>query len=168
MPPRTRFQKKIDSVRWIGFTTSSTFLSVAAGTQAVLVTSAGIVPETLLRIRGNWACWPDGTGAPGRAAIITIGIAQVPEGTGTTVLWSPFTDPEAPWIYYDEVVLAQEEVVADNIAAQSVLSYRRMIDNKAMRKLRNREIQIVVENTTIAAALPVDIYVGGRMLFGAS
>ncbi len=54
------------------------------------------------------------------------------------------------------------------IACQEVLSFRREVDNKAMRRVRNQEVQVVLENTTIATALAVDVSIHVRMLAGQS
>ncbi len=166
MARRSGFQKKIDSVHWISG--QSSFAALGAGTVAATLANAQHLPETLMRIRGEWAAVPAAAGAPGRSALITCGIVLVPEGTGTTVLWSPFTDSDAPWIWWGTAYVAHEEVVVDVIACQEVLSFRREIDNKAMRRVRNQEVQVVLENTTIATALAVDVRIHVRMLAGQS
>ncbi len=161
MPNRGRHAKKIDNVHWtFGSWQAASF---TAGTVAVNVLSAQHLPETLLRIRGEQAASIDGTAAPGVGIALAMGIIQVPEGTGTTVLWSPITDGDAPWIWWDIFHLQYEEMVIDVIGAQACLSARRVIDSKAMRKLRNTELQFVAENATIAG-----FNAGGVMLYGSA
>jgi len=41
-----------------------------------------------------------------------------------------------------------------------------VIDSKAMRKVRNREMQLVIENTTLLSAGSVSVGVNGRVLAG--
>ncbi len=89
---------------------------------------------------------------------------MVPEGTGSTVLWSPLTDADAPWFYYSTFFLGYEEYVVDVIDSPVLTAYREIIDSKAMRRVRNQEVQLVVENTTIAGAVSVNIVAAGRML----
>ncbi len=157
--------KTIDTVHWTGF--SQTSLAAGAGSVAATLAAAQHLPETLLRIRGEWSAWNDGTGTvPGDAVIFACGIIQVPEGTSTTVLWSPLTDQDAPWIWWDGFTLAYEESVTDVIADQQMMSGRRVIDSKAMRKIRNTELQVVWENITIGTGMDVNSSLLGRILSG--
>ncbi len=143
---RGRGSKTIDTVHWTFG--SFAFAAVAtSATSAVNVLAAQHLPETLLRIRGEWCAWLDALSAPELQNNVTIGLIQVPEGTGTTVLWSPVTDGDAPWIWWDVMMLAYEEKVTDVVDVPGMTSGRRIIDSKAMRKLRNTEIQCVVEST---------------------
>ncbi len=160
---RGRFGKKIDTVHWIegGFS----FAGFGAGTVAQTATAAQHLPETLLRTRGEWAATFDATQAPGSGVFLTIGLIQVPEGTGTTVLWSPSTDSDAPWIWWDVFTLLYEESVIDVIATQNTLSRYRVIDSKAMRKLRNTELQWVAENSTITGHVAAGVNAAGSARF---
>jgi len=110
--------KKIDVLRWVGFDTSTTAFGFAAGTIGVTVLAAGASPETVMRTRGNLSAFIDGVEAPATSATISVGLHIVPEGTGTTVLTSPFTDAEADWFYHREFLIAYEEYVVDVISSQ--------------------------------------------------
>ncbi len=156
--------KKIDTVHWAYGSFSA--LAFSAGTVAANVLAAQHLPETLLRIRGEWICSLDGTQAPGVAVSIAVGLILVPEGTGTTVLWSPITDGDAPWIWWDTMGIEYQELVTDVIGAQAVMAGRRVIDSKAMRRVRNTELQFVAENATIGGAADVDIIGSARILAG--
>ncbi len=166
MPRRSGHAKKIDTVHWTLI--DSVFAGFAAGTSAVNLLAAQHLPETLLRIRGRWAGNLLGAQAPGVGLSVFAGIIQVPEGTGTTVLWSPFTDGDAPWIWWDVMHFFYNEAVVDVIASQSTLADRREVDSKAMRKLRNTELQIVLENVTMStfSASSVNMSLSGRVLSG--
>ncbi len=161
-----RHAKKIDTVHW----TLSQFASIAqsAGSVAVNLSAALHLPETLLRIRGEWAAAMSSAIPPGRGVSVVAGIIQVPEGTGTTVLWSPISDGDAPWIWWDTLHLIYAEQVADVIGSQMTSSGRRVIDSKAMRKLRNTELQVVIEQATITglSSTPVDVAGSVRVLAG--
>ena len=161
---RRRSGKKIDFVHWAGL--QFNFSALAAGVGGGTLSPAQHDPETLLRIRGNWYAYADGAGAPSRLALLTMGIIIVPEGTGTTVLWSPFTDPDAPWIWTDCLAIGQEEQVVDALSVQAIAGVQRTVDNKAMRIVRNQELQIVVENTTLAGAISINTGFAGRVLSG--
>jgi len=106
--------------------------------------------------------------APGIGVCVTMGMILVPEGTGTTVLWSPFIDGDAPWIWWDAFNLLYRESVTDVIATQQTLSRHRVIDSKAMRKNRNRELQCVMETAQISglSGATVDASVATRILAG--
>jgi len=163
---RGGFSKKIDSVHW----TYGSFLQLAQGPGVVAenVMSALHLPETLLRIRGEWVCNFSGALGDGEGAGVTVGLIQVPEGTGTTVLWSPITDGDAPWIWWDVMHLIYQEYVVDGNFSSQVASGRRTIDSKAMRKLRNTELQFVLENADLGALTGASVDVAGsvRVLTG--
>ncbi len=164
MPNRGRFAKKIDTVHWTGITGVS--FAQGAGSVAAQLLAAQHLPETLLRIRGEWVSNFSAGLSDGVGVAVSAGIIQVPEGTGTTVLWSPATDADAPWIWWDTFNLMYDEAVTDVIASQATLSGRRVIDSKAMRKIRNTELQLVVENTTVIGAATTNTVLGGRVLAG--
>jgi len=162
--PRRRSGKKIDFVHWTyGSWTQG---AIAAGTGASNVFPALHDPETLMRIRGEWVAYLDGTEAPGTLISVGVGLILVPEGTGTTVLWSPITDGDAPWIWADYAMLGYEEMVTDVIDVPGMTSVRRVIDNKAMRIVRNQEVQFVVENATVGGAGSANVFGQVRALTG--
>jgi len=165
---RRGFSKKIDSVHWT-VTPAFAFNNLGAGTAANTLLNAQHLPETLLRIRGEWAAAMVGPLTPDTGVNIAAGIILVPEGTGTTVLWSPFTDGDAPWIWWDTFSLFYAEYVTDVVATVPLASRSRVIDSKAMRKVRNQEVQLVVENTTSGGQTAASLEVMGlaRILAGA-
>ena len=159
-----RHGKKISFTHWTGI--QMTLSAFAAGTSASNLLAAQHEPETLLRIRGNLLTYVDGQEAPGVSALISVGMILVPEGTGTTVLWSPFTDADAPWVWYETFSLGYEEYVTDVIDCPGASSAATVIDNKAMRIMRNQELQMVWENTTVSSALSVNSFGAARVLSG--
>jgi len=162
--PRRRSGKKIDFVHW---TLAQSFqAALAAGTVAGTMFTAQHLSETLLRMRGNLMAFIDGNQATGGGARFGVGLILVPEGTGATVLWSPITDGDAPWIWVDYFALSYEEMVADVIDVPGITSYRSVIDNKAMRIIRNQEVQIVVENQVTSGAISANFSLQVRALFG--
>ena len=108
---RRRSGKKIDFVHWTRGTGSQ--LAMTAGTAGSTVLAALHEPETILRLRGSLISYCDGAQTPGGLANIGVGLIAVPEGTGTTVLWSPTTDGDAPWLWVDYFALGYEEMVTD-------------------------------------------------------
>ncbi len=146
---------------WTGFAGHTAALS--AGSIGILISPATHDRETVMRTRGELLVNVDGAQAPGGRAQISAGMVLVPEGTGTTVLWSPFTDDDAPWFWYWTGVLGYEEMVTDVIDVPGLTSVREVVDNKSMRIVRNQEIQLVIENTTIASAVSVNFDLVGRI-----
>ncbi len=138
--------------------------ALSAGSIGVNVAAAQHDRETIIRTRGNVLSYVDGTAAPGQLALISIGLILVPEGTSTTVLWSPFTDGDAPWFWYEAFAIGHEEAVTDVVEYAGLGLVRSFIDSKAMRRVKNEEIQLVVENTTLATALTSNTVVAGRFL----
>ncbi len=147
---------------WTGF--SGNALGLSAGSTAATLLAAQHDRETLLRTRGNLIGYLDGNATPAILVQVAVGLVLVPEGTGTTVLWSPFTDSDAPWFYYTSFMLGYEEMVTDVVDVPVISGYREVIDSKAMRRVRNQEVQMVIENTTIAMADGVNVAISGRFL----
>ena len=164
MPTRRRSGKKIDFVHWTGF--AGQFLAQGVGTVAVNLLPAQHEPETLMRTRGELSVWKDGASTPPLAALVSVGIIVVPENTGTTVLWSSATDLDAPWIWFWNGVVGYEEMVIDTIDVPGLSNVRKEIDSKAMRILRKQEVQLVMNNTTLAGAMLVNLSAAGRILSG--
>ncbi len=157
--------KKIDNINWT--LSSGTFLAQGAGTVAAAFASAGTLPATLLRIRGESLCWVDAAQAPGGLANVSVGIRLAPEGQGTTVVNSPFTDGNYPWLFFETFNLAYEEMVIDVVDVPVITGRRAVIDNKAMRRVRpDQELQIVLENTTLGGAISVNYVYSLRTLQG--
>jgi len=163
---RRRSGRKIDFTHWTGFGTGS--VAQATGTDAgITLFAAQHLPETLLRTRGNLVAYLDGVQAPGNVQRVSVGFIVVPEGTGTTVLWSPNSDEDAPWLYYNSFVLGHEEQVTDVLQYAGLGMLREVIDSKAMRILKNEEVQAVFSNATAAGAgTAINAFVDGRSLFG--
>ncbi len=147
---------------WTGF--GQGIGPIAAGTGAVTLLPAAHDRETILRTRGGLLVNVDATQAPGGLASVSVGFILVPEGTSGTVLWSPTTDADAPWFFYWAGILGYEEMVTDVVDIPAMTAARVEIDSKAMRKIRNQEIQMVAENTTIGTALSITVAVIGRIL----
>ncbi len=162
--PRRRSGKKIDFLHWAY--NDVTFAAQSAGTSAQTLFAAQHLPETIMRMRGEALIYGDGNLVPPKDIIVGLGIILVPEGTGTTVLWSPLTDGDAPWIWHNAAGIAYEEYVADVIADQVAIGYRSTIDSKAMRIVKNMEIQCVMENQTGGAAMNANAVVTTRVLAG--
>ena len=156
--------RKIDNVRWLGFGAQA--LAMPASAVGAQASSAGSVPETLLRTRGELLVAVDGAQAPGSLVRVGCGLILVPEGTGATVLWSPLTDSDAPWFWYWRGALGYEEMVTDVVDVPGMTSVREVIDSKAMRRVRNQEIQFVAENVSLSTAASVNIVINGRFLLG--
>ena len=164
-PRRSRgFQKVIDSTRWDG--SSHVFLAQVAGATAQTFITDGLV-ETLMRIRGEIVVTMDGALSPGRLIDVAVGLLVVQAGSGTTVIQKPITDADAPWLLYERFVVGYEEPVTDVIDMPGLTVDRRIIDNKAMRILREgREVQLVVEQASLDGADEVNITLVHRTLLG--
>jgi len=162
-----RSGRKIDNLRWEVM--GGTAAALAAGSVGVSILSSGAsLPETVMRTRGNLLGYIDGAQAPGGLARVAVGLNVVPEGTGTTVLRLPFTDANDPsWFYHSVFFLGYEEGVIDVVDVPGITSFREIIDSKAMRRAGpDEEVQMVVEQSTVLAAISVNVVIGGRILLG--
>ncbi len=159
--------KTIDNLRWSGGVVT-TFTSISAGAFGGTVLSAGVPRETIMRTRGEVMVWKDATSAPGIGILVSCGLVLVPEGQGSTVIWDPFSDAEAPWFWHQEVFIGYEEMVTDVVDVPGITSARIVVDSKAMRKANvDEEIQMVVTNTTAGGtAASVNVVGAFRFLLG--
>ena len=157
--------KKLDHTNWQLSTGSAQAL--VAGTAAVNFSVSGLQPSTLLRIRGEVLASLDGQSSAGKALLLSYGVILVPEGTGSTVVFDPFLDANAPWLLYGSGHLGYEEPVIDVINIPGITSFRHVIDNKAMRIIRpDMEMQFVVTSTTVGVMEESNVYYSFRWLQG--
>ena len=110
---RARGGKRIQELRWSLVTGRATAL--APGSVAVNMLPAQTFGQTVMRTRGELLVWLDGAQAPGSLCRWAFGLVVVPEGQGTTVVWAPLTDPNAPWFAYQSGHLGYEEFVIDAV-----------------------------------------------------
>ncbi len=167
MPRRHRSDHtpKIQNLRWIGGRQS--FAALSAGTSATTFITAAATTDTIMRIRGEVVGYIDGASAPVKWIEIGLGCILMPAGQGTTVVLSPITDPDAPWLFYERFTLGFEEMVTDVIDVPGITTFRADVDVKAMRILRpETEVQIVVENATIGGAGSANVALSSRVLLG--
>ena len=150
---RRQFRAQKRFTRWTGVSSGGSFLAQGAGSVALTIVGSITATETLIRVRGELVGWLDGASAPSKAVLLSVGWIVMPEGQGATVVSEPFGDANAPWLLYERGLLGYEEMVVDTVSVQGLPFFRKTIDSKAMRILRpDREVQMVVTNTTIDAA----------------
>ncbi len=158
------FDKVIDDVRWAG--ANHLFAALAAGSSAQTMVTDGD-RETVMRIRGELVAYIDGVQAPGTLIQVGIGALVVQAGSSTTVIQELLGDADAPWLFYERFTLGYEEYVTDVIDCPGITSFRKSIDSKAMRILREgREVQLVVANLTLLTAAAMNLSFNFRMLLG--
>jgi len=160
--------RSMESVRWSGGTFF--FNAISAGNSAlVFLTASNDPPETILRIRGELVAWIDGLEAPAVSIDVAVGVILVPEGSATTVQWSPGSEANAPWLMYERFSLGYEEYVTDVIDAPGLTVFRKTIDVKAQRIVRpDVEAQLAIENNTLSGAAAVNVAFTSRVLLGAT
>ncbi len=162
---RGRRVKKIDNLLW-GLGAGSS-LGQSAGVIGIQFASVATSPHTIMRLRGEVMAYVDGAGAPTKLSRVTWGIIVVPEGTGSTVVWDPDSDSNAPWLAYGSAHIGHEEMVIDVVDVPGLSLKRWDVDNKAMRRVRpDEEIQIVFSNVTIGSASTVNFAFALRELRG--
>ena len=165
MPYAVKRRGKIRNLRWrpIGFS----FAAQAAGSAAVQALASSDFPDTVMRTRGSLLVYLDGVQTPGVLVRWALGFVCVPEGSGSTVIWSPLTDANAPWFVYESGYVGYEESVTDVVQVAGLSLMRRTINSKAMRKCPpDMELQAVFEQSTELAAGNVNVAFWGRVLLG--
>jgi len=166
MARSNRPPKKITTLRWKGVKASA--LGLSAGSVASVALAAESFPDTVMRTRGELVGTLDGV-QPGTGILTrwSFGLVCVPEGTSSTVIWSPIADANAPWFVYATGHLGYDEYVDDVVQGGAMSSFRMDIDSRAMRKCPpDMELQAVFEQETIAGASPVNLAFAGRILLG--
>ena len=144
--------KKIENLIWQN-SQGANLAQSAGSVAAIAFATVGTLPVTLLRLRGEFLSWLDAAGAPGEVVQVNAGIIFVPEGTATTVVYSPQSDANAPWLWYAAFTLGREEQVVDVIALEALAMKRIEIDNKVMRRIRlDVEVQFVIETVNVSGS----------------
>ncbi len=140
---------------------------LTAGNQGFNFSTVGTSPATLLRIRREIVGNMDAATAVAAGIQLTYGIILVPEGSGTTVQFTPVGDANAPWLLWGTGFVGYEEGVTDVIDYPGLTSFRHVIDNKAMRRIRpDVEMQFVLETTTALGSGSVNLNYSLRWLQG--
>ena len=162
--PRRRSGKKIDFTHWTFGAGSQ--LAAGGGPTGTILLAAQHLPETILRMRGEFVTYLDAAQATPSLVRVVSGLILVPEGTSSTVLWSPDTDSDAPWIWFDVSHIGYEEMVTDVIDVPLLSFARKTIDSKAMRIVKNMELQYVREATNLVGSPNTNTAIGVRVLSG--
>lgn len=147
---------------WEGVTTLSSGLAAGGVTEAALFVADSA--ETLVRMRGSvFAAISVSGSAAGDRCVIGMGLIVAP--TGATVAVDPINEQGANWFWHTLLTLHTSGIVGA-VADQGAQGWQReVVDNKAMRKLREDEsIFFVVANQDVAGAPPVDLFAGFRVL----
>ena len=128
--------------------------------QSVIVT-AGTTSQTIMRVRGSWACQLDLASADGDAAFIGIGFLVQQAGATATSL--PNTDGDAPFFFYETVPLIVED--ASLSIDRGLSSFRGVIDGKAMCVLRpDQEVIAIAEMSNVSGAPSWNVMASARFL----
>ncbi len=157
-------EKTIHNLRWAG--ANHLFQAQGAGNNAQTMVTDGL-KETILRIRGEIMCSADGSQAPAKSVEVALGALVVQAGSAGVVIQEPLTDADAPWLFYERFSIGYEEPVTDVIDVPGITTFRKTIDNKAMRILREgREVQLVIQQATLGGAMNINLSFSFRMLLG--
>jgi len=118
---------------------------------------------TLVRVRGSWGFNIAGLDGSG---VLTVGMMLVNAAAlaaGVASLPTPFTEIGSDWLWWDSVGIDNVGTVGDG----TVLAGQRTIDSKAMRKVKNNTVLVLVtEISGIGAAAGIATISGvARVLF---
>ncbi len=139
-------------------------LAQSAGVVAVLYLTANH-PITVLRIRGEFVVYLDGTQTPGALVSIQAGLIHRRSGARSTAVAEPRAESETRWLWYNTTILGYEEQVTDVIDAPVLTAVRVHVDNKAMLKMKSEdELQFVITNSTLGNAASINAVFSGRLL----
>ncbi len=162
---RSSSQPKTRTFHWSRATQS--FLAQGAGSVGGTIITAGANAETIMRMHIELTCWIDAVQTPSKLVEVAVGALVMPEGQGATIVSEPVVDDSAPWFFYERFALGYEEYVTDVIDSPGLTTFRKTIDVKSMRILRpEREVQLVLTNTTILSAAAINFSMSTSVLFG--
>ncbi len=151
---RRRFAGHTSTVahkQWTGLSGNISSMDIAANT--VALGSIGLLtglPITLLRLRGSWFIELDETAVNERVTV-AVGIISVSENAfgvgGVTAVPAPITDSSEDWIWWDAATVSSGDSAA--IVNTHTLGQQRMIDSKAMRKLKPGDTLAFVAESSV-------------------
>ena len=121
---------------------------------------------TLVRTRGALAAFTDPSSTPGSFGSVTMGIMQVNSAavTGAAVP-APITDVGTDWLWWDVFTVG---AAASDVIGEQITVDRKVVDSKAMRKLKNNSALILVAQLlTCEGTMVVNVCGGLRFLLKA-
>ena len=97
---------------------------------------------TLVRTRGSLMCVADPSSTPGGFANVTMGIMQVTAAAVTaTGVPDPATSIGSDWLWWDVFHIG---AAASDVIGEDITVHRKQVDSKAMRKLGNNMVLVLV------------------------
>jgi len=157
---------------WLGLP-STQFSMTAVSTTLVGTLSPG-APFTVLRILGEYSLSPTNVTVSGDGCEIGVGIGVVSTDAatlGSSAMPDPLTEAAYPWLYWASHGMwfpsATSGAAGEGPQGASA-SFRKVIDIRSMRKLKNREsLVLVVEYVDRTGLPPVEFNPGTfRVLLG--
>ena len=147
--------------KWTGASVEVSTTGVTIGSSVLLVDGDVLMESghTLMRIRGELGVSTDVDRAdPVRLA---VGIIQLTAGATIAATPLPFSDHDVDWVWHQPMVLTCMD--APTAATPRRLGRTVLIDNKAMRKMRDHTDLVLVVASSLAIAITWGY--AGRMLF---
>ena len=153
--PRSSFAKTVDYKSWAIVPSSSTDFGTAA--IVVLGGLAFSLPQTILRIRGNFCVAFDGA-SDAQQTVFGLGVGLVSTDAFNTAgaVPGPLSDADYPWLYWQSIPLKVTLKIAAEAADDVMASFRADIDSKAMRKVKPNMTLCYVIEQTVARNLDVE------------
>ncbi len=148
-------------LHWVGLFAAGADDAIGASQAVVGAAKVSGRHETILRIRGNYGTFLGDTGAAnGDTVRVAAGLLLITSGGTSASL--PIDDPDAPWIWYDTVVLSRNVETASGALTRS---HTIVVDNKAMRIIRgDQDLVFVVQSVDVAGAPTIGFNFAARML----
>ena len=136
--------------KWTGASADVATAGVTIGSTIILADSDVLMESghTLLRIRGELGVSTDVDRAnPVRLA---AGIIQLTAGATIAATPSPFSDHDADWVWHQPIVLTIRD--SPTAATPRRMGSQYLIDNKAMRKMRDHTDLVLVVASSLSIA----------------
>ena len=156
---------------WEGGNIDISDLVVATGQAVIAVTEAQLEnypTPTLVRSRGRLTAFADVSSNPGGFAVIGLGLIVVTASAaavGVTAIPTPLTEFGSDWLWWDSVTVGAS---AADVIGEEITVDRISVDSKAMRKIGNNHvILLVAEMLTCEGVMVVNLCGALRFLFKA-
>ena len=158
-------------VSWEGGNTDIADLVVATAQAVTVLTETQLEnfpTPTLIRTRGRLTGFTDTSSTPGAFGVVGLGMIVVTASAaavGVTAIPTPLTDLGSDWLWWDSMTLGAD---AGDVIGSEITIDRLSIDSKAMRKIGNNQVVLLVaELLTCEGTLVVNLCGSQRFLLKA-
>ena len=157
----------VHNKEWAASCAIATLIDLAPATTVAFSMFTADEAETILRLRGELICTLDAAGV-NESAVVAVGVGVITaraSAAGVAAVPRPATEGSFPWMWHGWFNVTSGQEAAIN---QNFLTDRLTVDSKAMRKIKETEILVLVFEicTSNNQGGAVTVFGGLRVLTG--